>query len=100
MKTPPFKLRRSHQSKARALGVQVVESSNPAKKLDVYLNKKKIAEIGATGYWDYELYKEYENKGYFPKGYAEKKRRAYQARHEGEQAAVGSPGYFAWKILW
>ena len=100
MKAPTFKLKRSHQIKAAKLGVTVKESTNPAKKLDVFLNGKKIADIGATGYWDYELYKEYEKRGFFPKGYADKKRSAYQARHDGEQLAKGSPGYFAWKILW
>jgi len=100
MKAPAFKLKRLHQIKAAKLGVQVKESTNQAKKLDVFLNGKKIADIGATGYWDYELYKEYEKRGFFPKGYADKKRSAYQARHDGEQLAKGSPGYFAWKILW
>lgn len=100
MKAPKFKLKRVHQINAGKLGVQVKESSNPAKKLDVYLNGNKIAEIGATGYWDYQLYKEAEEKGLFPKGYADKKKKAYQARHEGEQLKAGSPGYFAWKILW
>lgn len=100
MKPPKFKLKRAHQIKASKLGVTVKESENPAKKLDVFLNGKKIADIGAIGYWDYQLYKEYEKKGHFPAGYADKKRSAYQARHDGEQLAKGSPGYFAWKILW
>jgi hypothetical protein len=70
------------------------------KKIDVFKNGKKIASIGARGMNDYPTYLEKEKKGYFPKGYANKRRKLYKERHEKDRHIVGSNGYYADKILW
>ena len=86
--------------KAKELGVVIKPSSNPLKKIDVFKNGKKIATIGARGMNDYPTYLEKEKKGYFEKGYANKRRKLYKERHEKDRHKVGSNGYYADKILW
>lgn len=96
----PFNVTHTHRSNARALGVEVKRSTVKGKKLDVFKAGKKVASIGAEGYWDYGLYKLGEKEGMFPKGYANRRRKLYQIRHNGEQHKEGTPGYYAWFILW
>lgn len=86
--------------KAKELGVVIKPSSNPLKKIDVFKNGKKVATIGARGMNDYPTYLEREKKGYFEKGYANKRRKLYKERHEKDRHKVGSNGYYADKILW
>lgn len=80
---------------AQKLGVTIAPSSNQAKKLDVFRNGKKIAQIGATGYLDYEGY--IRTKGLT---YANERRRLYKIRHEKDRHVKGRAGYYADKILW
>jgi hypothetical protein len=91
----PYSLR-----KAKELGVVIKPSTNILKKIDVFKNGKKIASIGARGMNDYPTYLEKEKKGYFDKGYANKRRKLYKERHEKDRHIVGSNGYYAYKILW
>jgi len=80
---------------AQKLGVMIPTSSNSRKKLDVYRNRKKISEIGATGYMDYD--------GYIRKegiAFANERRRLYKLRHENNRNRKGTAGYYADKILW
>jgi len=80
---------------AQKLGVMIVPSSNLRKKLDVYRNGRKISEIGATGYLDYD--------GYIRRNgldYANDRRRLYRARHWKDINRKGTAGYYANKILW
>jgi hypothetical protein len=80
---------------AQKLGVMIVPSSNLRKKLDVYRNGRKISEIGATGYLDYD--------GYIRRNgldYANDRRRLYRARHWRDINRKGTAGYYANKILW
>lgn len=86
--------------KAKELGVVIKPSTNLLKKIDVFKNGKKIASIGAKGMNDYPTYLEKEKKGYFEKGYANKRRKLYKERHEKDRHKVGSNGYYADKILW
>ena len=86
--------------KAKELGVVIKPSSNPLKKIDVFKNGKKVATIGARGMNNYPTYLEKEKKGYFEKGYANKRRKLYKERHEKDRHKVGSNGYYADKILW
>jgi len=77
------------------LGVMIVPSSNLRKKLDVYRNGRKISEIGATGYLDYD--------GYIRRNgldYANDRRRLYRARHWRDINRKGTAGYYANKLLW
>jgi Mn-dependent DtxR family transcriptional regulator len=80
---------------AKKFGVTIKVSKDPSKKLDVFKNGVKIASIGAKGYKDYGIY--LIEKG---KKYANERRRLYRIRHDGEQSKVGSPGYYAWNLLW
>jgi hypothetical protein len=86
--------------KAKELGVVIKPSTNILKKIDVFKNGKKVASVGARGMNDYPTYLEKEKKGYYPKGYAYKRRKLYKERHEKDRHALGSPGYYADKILW
>ena len=44
------------KEKANELGVKVVNSKNPKKKLDVVKDGKIVASVGAVGYNDYPTY--------------------------------------------
>lgn len=99
MKAPKFKIHEYHLEKAAKLGVTINYSKNKLKKLDVFKNGQKIADIGAKGYWDYQSYKDAEREGLVPKGTAEMKRKAYHKRHANNNMK-NTPGYFANNILW
>ena len=90
-----YQIKPKQRANAKKLGVTIKPSTNSKKKIDVYKNDKKIASIGAKGYSDYASY--IKDKG---KEFADKRRAAYRARHKGEQLKIGSPGYYAWFILW
>tara|TARA_R110000787_G_scaffold4208_4_gene16291 strand:- start:340 stop:621 length:282 start_codon:yes stop_codon:yes gene_type:complete len=83
------------KKRAKDLGVQIKSSENKKKKIDVFKDKKKIASIGAYGYMDYPNYKKK-----LGKKEADKKRKAYKARHEKDRKVAGSNGYYADQILW
>lgn len=85
--------------KARKLGVDVKPSINKGKKIDIFKNGKKIHSVGATGYKDYPTYLELEKKGKVPKGTANKKRKAFKARHV-HRTKKGTPAYWADQLLW
>ena len=90
-----YQIKPKQRANAKRLGVIIKPSTNSKKKIDVYKNDKKIASIGASSYNDYASY--INEKG---KEFADKRRTAYRARHKGEQLKIGSPGYYAWFILW
>ena len=102
MRPPKFTIKSRHKTQARRLGYMIAPSKVKGKKLDVFdRNGNKIASIGAKGYWDYLSYLEAEQKGKFPKGYAEDKRKQYRARHSKERLqAKDTAGYLAYYILW
>ena len=56
---------------------------------------KKISEIGAIGYMDYDGY--LRTKGL---AFANERRRLYRIRHERDRNRRGTAGYYADKILW
>jgi hypothetical protein len=87
-------------AKAKGLGVEIKPSTNILKKIDVFKNGKKIASIGARGMNDYPTYLEKEKKGYYPKGYAQKRRFLYRQRHEKDRNVKGTNGWYASEILW
>lgn len=82
--------------RARVLGVTIKPSTNPAKKLDVFSRKtgKKLASIGAAGMGDYPTFKA------INPALGEWKRKHYKMRHESDRHRLGTPGYYADKILW
>jgi hypothetical protein len=90
-----YKITAKQKRNAEALGVTIKPSTNKSKKIDVFKNGQKIASIGAMGYMDYELY--IKAKG---KAFAEERRRLYKIRHKDNRNKIGTPGFFADKILW
>lgn len=83
------------QENADKLGVRITNSTNKAKKIDVYKNGKKIASIGAMGYKDYDMH--LKEKGL---AFANERRRLYRIRHANDRTKVGTAGYYADQILW
>jgi len=86
--------------RATALGVTVKPSTRQGKKIDVFKNGKKVASIGALGMMDYPNFKKAERAGRVPAGTAERRRKAYKTRHAKDRFRIGSPGYYADKLLW
>ena len=89
-----YKIKPQQIAAAKKLGATIKPSTLTGKKIAVYKNGEKVADIGALGYGDYWTY--YASDPFL----AREKRKAYQARHNGEQNKIGSPGYYAWYILW
>ena len=74
---------------ARKLGVTVKASENPCKKLDVFNEKgRKVATIGSRMHEDFLQHKD------------AKKRTSYKKRTERHRHKLGSPSFYADKILW
>jgi len=91
-----YKITKRQKENAFKLMVFIKPSTNFAKKIDVFDSKgKKIASIGAIGYKDYDLHLKESGLAY-----ANERRRLYKIRHQADRTKVGSPGYYADKILW
>lgn len=90
-----FKPVTEHFRNAKKIGVSIKPSKVKGKKLDVFLEGEKVASIGDTKYMDYQSYKE--EKGL---DFANNRRRLYRIRHGSDMNKVGTPSYFASKILW
>lgn len=84
------------REQANRLGVIIRPARNPDKKLDVYDKRTgdKIATIGSSKHMDYGQYLLQD------KQLAEERRRLYKIRHEKDRKIIGSPGYWADKLLW
>jgi hypothetical protein len=80
---------------AKRIGVTVKPSKVKGKKIDVFKNGQKIASVGAIGYDDYGTLI---SKG--KRQLAEKKRKAYKARHQRTRTKKNSNSYFADQLLW
>ena len=93
-----YRITEHTKKQARQLGVTVKPSSRQGKKIDVIKAGKKVASVGDKKYPDFGTYLNMEAKGQVKKGTADDRRRAYKARHKNYP--VGSPGYWADKLLW
>lgn len=84
------------RQQANKLNVTIKRSRNPRKKLDVFAKSSgdKLAEIGAAGMGDYPTFRAINPE------LGRWKRRHYKMRHEKDRHHVGTPGYYADKILW
>jgi len=82
------------QQRAKALGVTIKPSTVKGKKIDVFRGDKKVASIGAKGYKDYPHYLQEDPV------LAKEKRQHYRARHRADLLNVGTPGWYAGRILW
>ena len=91
----PYKIKNYTKAQAKKLGVTVKPSKVSGKKIDVFDKKgEKVASVGALGYKDYPTFMQDEGKEY-----ADKKRKAYKARHEKDRHKRGSAGFYADKLL-
>jgi len=90
-----YKIKAYSRRQAKKLNVSIKPSTLKGKKIAVFKNDKKITDIGAIGYGDYPTF--LSEKG---KEFANKRRKAYKARHQKNRTKVGSRGYYADKILW
>jgi len=77
--------------KARELGVEVRQSKNPKKKIDVYKNGKKVGSIGQAGAKDYPTYLKEEGKTV-----ADERRRLYHLRHPKNTLGEALAKYLLW----
>ena len=78
---------------AKKLGVEIKHSSNKKKKLDVFKDNKKVAQIGAKNMMDYGLYKK--EKG---KAFADERRRLFRKRTDWCKDKTGC--FYSREILW
>jgi len=83
------------KNNAKRIGVQIKPSGNQKKKLSVYKNGVKVADIGANGYLDYSIYIRE-----FGINYANDRKRLYKLRHQNYRHIKGTPAYYADQILW
>jgi len=82
--------------KAQELGVNIIPSKNPKKKIDIYdYFGKFICSIGDIDFSDYPHYIQK-----YGIEYANERRRLYHIRHAKEANKVGSCGWWALKLLW
>jgi len=91
----PYAITKYSRDQAAKLGVTIKPSTVKGKKIDVFKNDKKVASIGAEGMSDFPTYMQ--TKG---KAYADERRRLYKIRHAKTMDKVGSPSYYASRILW
>ena len=78
--------------------ITIEQSTNKDKKIDVFINNKKVASIGAIGYKDYPTYTK--EKG---KMYADGRRKLYYRRHSKEDDIKDgkiTPSWWARWLLW
>jgi len=90
----PYQISSYTKSKAKQIGVTVRPSTRKGKKIDVFKNGKKVASVGALGYNDFTTFSRKS------KSKANERRRLYHIRHKKDEKRVGSPGYYAAKLLW
>jgi hypothetical protein len=83
------------RKQARRLGVTVRQSTDRAKKIDVFKQGSKVASVGAAGMSDYPTYRRTRGDKY-----ARTRRKLYKMRHERDRHVVGSPGFYADQLLW
>ena len=90
-----YKITDYTRKQAEKLGVSIKPSTNKDKKIDVFRDGKKVASVGGAGYNDFPTY--IKTRGL---EYANVRKKAYKSRHEKDRKVVGSPGYYADKLLW
>lgn len=92
----PYEIKSYTIEKARGFGVEVAPSNRKNYKIDIYDSDGAfICSIGDRRYSDYPTY--FETKG---RDYAEKRRKLYHLRHHHEKDSIGTPGWFAYHLLW
>jgi hypothetical protein len=95
-----YKIKIRQRENAKRIGVVIRPSATKGKKIDVYKNGFFVASIGDIKYRDYATYLMEEYKGIVTPGEANKRRESYLIRHTQDRMVKGSPGWYAWQILW
>ena len=90
-----YTIKKYTRDKAKRLGLQVKQSTDKTKKIDVFKRNKKVASVGALGMNDYPTY--IQKRGLT---YAKTRRRLYRMRHEKDRHIRGSRGWYADQLLW
>jgi hypothetical protein len=88
-----YEIKEYTKKKAKQYNVQIKQSTNKNKKIDVFRDNKKIASIGAINYNDYPTY--ILNKGI---DYANERRRLYKIRHKKDLNSKN--GFWSNVLLW
>ena len=93
----PYEILPYTYKQAEKLGVMIMPSLRPTKKIDVFDKDftKLLASVGARGYKDFPTYTK--EKGL---QYAKERRKLYKERHEKDRHKKGSAGFYSDKILW
>ena len=73
---------------AAKIGVSIKPSTRKGKKLDVFEKGEKVASIGDITMSDFLQHRD------------KKRQRSYKARHGKTRMKVGTPSFYADKILW
>jgi len=89
-----YKIKQYSKDRAKELGVKIVPSDNPKKKIDIYKDDQFLFSIGDIRYMDYPHYLEY------GKDIADKHKKNYHIRHAKDIKKIGSKGFYAAMILW
>tara|TARA_R100000149_G_C5817600_1_gene98252 strand:+ start:272 stop:697 length:426 start_codon:yes stop_codon:yes gene_type:complete len=93
-----YKIKPLQYEKAKELGVAIFPSKNKKKKIDVFVDDKRILAIGAAGMNDYATYLKKDP------SIAEKRRENYVKRHSKEpkidEDGEFTKSFFADEILW
>ena len=84
---PTFSLRKA-QINGKKIGVTVKRSTRAGKKVDIFKGDKKVASIGDINYKDFTVTGDKE------------RQKAYRSRFAKTMNKVGTPSYYASKILW
>ena len=90
-----YQIKEHTRKQAKKLGVSVQPSDKVGKKIDVIKEGKVVASIGQKGMKDYPTH--LKEKG---KKFADERREAYKKRHAKHRGIVGTPSYYADKLLW
>lgn len=96
----PYRILPAQRTAAKKLGVVIMPSKVANKKIDVFKNGFRVATIGDLRYSDYHNYLKAESKGILRKGTANERRRLYRARNAEDNLVKGTPGFYAFNILW
>jgi len=76
------------KTNARKIGVTVKASTRKNKKIDVFKGDKKVAYIGDASMADFTKHRD------------EQRRKNFKSRFQKQRTKVGTPAYYADRLLW
>ena len=90
-----YRITERQKRNARRIGVTIKPSSVGKKKIAVFKNGKKVADVGQMPYKDYDWYLRNRSKRF-----ADSRRESYKKRHQKYRVKKGTASYYADQILW